>query len=188
MSLYTIVMLGLGGVGKSSLTIQFISARFYEGYDPTMEDSYRKQVSVDGKDCVLSIFDTAGQEEFSGIRDQYLRTGDGFVLVFSIIELSSFEKIRTLYENILDVKDSEKVPIVLVGNKCDLVDQRKVPKDKGQALAKEISSEYFEASAKNNTNVAETFHQGVREIRKWKLEKRRSRRGSNKKRFKCLLL
>lgn len=179
-------MLGLGGVGKSSLTIQFISARFYEGYDPTMEDSYRKQVTVDGKDCVLSIFDTAGQEEFSGIRDQYLRTGDGFVLVFSLVEENSFNKVRPLYENILDVKDSEKVPIVLVGNKCDLTDQRQVPKEKAEALAKEIGCEYFETSAKNNHNVSQTFHQAVREVRKWKTEKGEPE--DQQKKRKCIIV
>lgn len=93
-----------------------------------------------------------------------------------------------MYENILDVKDSEKVPIVLVGNKCDLVDQRKVSKEKAQGLATEIGCVYYETSAKNNTNVSETFHQVVREVRKWKQDKGEVEQPTGKKGMKCLLL
>lgn len=57
---YKIVVLGSGGVGKSALTVQFVQGIFVEKYDPTIEDSYRKQVEVDGQQCMLEILDTAG--------------------------------------------------------------------------------------------------------------------------------
>ena len=66
-----------GGVGKSALTIQLIQNHFVDEYDPTIEDSYRKQVVIDGETCLLDILDTAGQEEYSAMRDQYMRTGEG---------------------------------------------------------------------------------------------------------------
>ena len=61
---------------------------FVEEYDPTIEDSYRKQVVIDGETCLLDILDTAGQEEYSAMRDQYMRTGEGFLLVFAVNEVS----------------------------------------------------------------------------------------------------
>jgi hypothetical protein len=72
---YRIVVVGAGGVGKSALTVRFIQGNFVEKYDPTIEDSYRKQVAVDGVACLLDIMDTAGQEEYSALRDQYMKTG-----------------------------------------------------------------------------------------------------------------
>lgn len=72
---YKIVVVGGGGVGKSALTIQFIQSYFVDEYDPTIEDSYRKQVVIDDKVSILDILDTAGQEEYSAMREQYMRTG-----------------------------------------------------------------------------------------------------------------
>ena len=77
---YKLVVVGAGGVGKSALTIQLIQNQFMEEYDPTIEDSYRKQVVVDKEACHLDILDTAGQEEYSAMKDQYMRTGEGFLI------------------------------------------------------------------------------------------------------------
>ena len=77
---YKLVVVGAGGVGKSALTIQLIQNQFMEEYDPTIEDSYRKQVVVDKEACYLDILDTAGQEEYSAMKDQYMRTGEGFLI------------------------------------------------------------------------------------------------------------
>lgn len=120
MTEYKLVVVGAGGVGKSALTIQLIQNHFVDEYDPTIEDSYRKQVVIDGETCLLDILDTAGQEEYSAMRDQYMRTGEGFLLVFAVNSPKSFEDISTYKEQILRVKDAEVVPMVLVGNKCDL--------------------------------------------------------------------
>jgi len=75
---------------------------------------------ADGETCLLDILDTAGQEEYSAMRDQYMRTGEGFLLVFAVNSAKSFEDIGTYREQIKRVKDAEEVPMVLVGNKCDL--------------------------------------------------------------------
>lgn len=114
------MVVGAGGVGKSALTIQLIQNHFVDEYDPTIEDSYRKQVVIDGETCLLDILDTAGQEEYSAMRDQYMRTGEGFLLVFAVNSAKSFEDIGSYREQIKRVKDAEEVPMVLVGNKCDL--------------------------------------------------------------------
>ena len=78
-------------------------------YDPTIEDSYRKQVVIDGETCLLDILDTAGQEEYSAMRDQYMRTGEGFLLVFAVNNAKSFEDISAYREQIKRVKDAEEV-------------------------------------------------------------------------------
>jgi len=137
-----------------------------DDYDPTLEDSYRKQVAIDDDECILDIFDTAGQEDFSAVRDQYMRTGDGFLCVYSITLQASFDEAINLHEHILRVKDADSVPFVLVGNKCDLQDDREVPMERGQSLAKDLGCPFLEASAKTRTHVVESFEALVREIKK----------------------
>lgn len=153
---YKIVVLGSGGVGKSALTVQFVQGIFVERYDPTIEDSYRKQVEVDGQQCMLEILDTAGTEQFTAMRDLYMKNGHGFVLVYSITAQSTFNELTDFREQILRVKDTEDVPMILVGNKCDLDHERVVGKDQGANLARSFNNcAFLESSAKAKTNVNE---------------------------------
>uniref|UniRef100_A0A8C3S6K0 Small monomeric GTPase n=1 Tax=Chelydra serpentina TaxID=8475 RepID=A0A8C3S6K0_CHESE len=148
---YRLVVVGGGGVGKSALTIQFIQSYFVTDYDPTIEDSYTKQCVIDEKAARLDILDTAGQEEFGAMREQYMRTGEGFLLVFSILR----------------VKDRDEFPMILVGNKADLDHQRQVTQEEGQQLARQLKVTYMEASAKIRLNVDQAFHELVRVTRKF---------------------
>jgi len=165
--LYKIVILGEGGVGKSALTIQFVNNHFVTDYDPTIENSYRKQITVDDSTLMLDILDTAGQEEYSAMRDQYIRSGQGFIVVYSIISRPTYEKISEFREKILMVKDEDDFPIVLLGNKCDLETDRVVSRDEGNALGKQFGVPFYETSAKNKINITEAFEAVVREIKKW---------------------
>ena len=99
---------------------------FVTDYDPTIEDSYQKQCVIDGTVAKLDILDTAGQEEFSAMREQYMRSGEGFLLVFSLSDRRSFEDAARFHKEILRVKDRDKFPVMLVGNKADLDSQRVV--------------------------------------------------------------
>eukprot|EP00088_Acartia_fossae_P008112 TRINITY_DN13833_c0_g1_i1.p1 TRINITY_DN13833_c0_g1~~TRINITY_DN13833_c0_g1_i1.p1 ORF type:complete len:201 (+),score=18.30 TRINITY_DN13833_c0_g1_i1:57-659(+) len=162
---YKIVVLGDGGVGKSALTVQFVQGIFVEKYDPTIEDSYRKQVEVDGQQCMLEILDTAGTEQFTAMRDLYMKNGQGFVLVYSITAQSTFNDLHDLREQILRVKDTDDVPLVLVGNKCDLEDERVVGKDQGLNLARSFNNcRFMETSAKAKIGVNDIFYDLVRQI------------------------
>lgn len=161
---YKIVVLGSGGVGKSALTVQFVQGIFVEKYDPTIEDSYRKQVEIDGQQCMMEILDTAGTEQFTAMRDLYMKSGQGFVLVYSITAQATFNDLMELHDQIVRVKDTPDVPMILVGNKCDLEDERVVSKDQGQHLAKQFNCAFMEASAKNKINVSEIFYNLVRQI------------------------
>jgi len=89
-------------------------------------DSYRKECVIDDEVALLDVLDTAGQEEYSAMREQYMRTGEGFLLVYSITSRTSFEEIATFQQQILRVKDKDYFPVIVVGNKCDLDTERAV--------------------------------------------------------------
>jgi len=154
---YKLVVLGGGGVGKSALTIRLVTDNFLDEYDPTIEDSYRKQVMIDNETALLDILDTAGQEEFSSMQDQWMRDGKGFLLVYNITSRPTFDEVSVLHEKILRTKDTDKVPIVLVGNKCDLKDERQVEYTEGAELAKKWNCPFFETSAKIKLNNEACF-------------------------------
>ncbi|KAF1809026.1 ras-domain-containing protein [Eremomyces bilateralis CBS 781.70] len=200
MTLYKLVVLGDGGVGKTALTIQLCLNHFVETYDPTIEDSYRKQVQIDGQSCMLEVLDTAGQEEYTALRDQWIRDGEGFVLVYSISSRASFRKIEAFHRQIQRVKESSQsgsptypnsplsmsstgsgsygpAPVMLVGNKSDRVTEREVSTQEGIAMAKELGCEFVEASAKNCINVEKAFYDVVRLLRKQKQQAVRSSGG-----------
>lgn len=161
---------------------------FVETYDPTIEDSYRKQVQIDGQSCMLEVLDTAGQEEYTALRDQWIRDGEGFVLVYSISSRSSFARIQKFHHQIQRVKESAAAgsptypgsplsatmgsstfgpaPVMLVGNKCDRVTEREVSTQEGSALAKQMQCDFVEASAKNCVNVEKAFYDVVRQLRR----------------------
>eukprot|EP01130_Rhizamoeba_saxonica_P019136 TRINITY_DN980_c2_g3_i1.p1 TRINITY_DN980_c2_g3~~TRINITY_DN980_c2_g3_i1.p1 ORF type:complete len:184 (+),score=35.48 TRINITY_DN980_c2_g3_i1:358-909(+) len=164
---YKLIVSGAEGVGKSALTIQLIENRFVECYDPTIEDSYRKQVTIDNKECLLDILDTAGQEEYSSfhMRDRYIRTGQGFLLVYSIASRSSFDRIDQFYDKIVKVHDGDEKPMVLIGNKCDLDHDRKVSVDEAMEKATLWNCPMLETSAKARINVEEGFFMLTRLVR-----------------------
>ncbi|KAI7880481.1 ras related protein 1b [Mucor mucedo] len=181
---YKLVVLGSGGVGKSALTVQFVQSIFVEKYDPTIEDSYRKQVEVDGLQCMLEILDTAGTEQFTAMRDLYMKNGQGFVLVYSITSQVTLTDLYEIREQILRVKGSDNVPMVLVGNKCDLESERIVSREKGMSLSQQWGGKpFYETSARFKINVDEVFYDVVRQINKQNPSKDKT-----KKKFKCLIL
>lgn len=104
---------------------------------------------------MLEILDTAGTEQFTAMRDLYMKNGQGFILVYSITAQSTFNDLQDLREQILRVKDTDDVPMVLVGNKCDLEDERVVGKELGKSLAGQFNCAFMETSAKAKVNVNE---------------------------------
>ena len=153
-------------VGYSALTIRLTESEFATEYDPTIEDSYRHYCEVNGIQTSLDILDTAGQEEYSSMRDLYMKTGEGFLLVFSLVDRHSFEEISTFYNQIMRVKGEQVsfVPLMLVGNKNDLEEERQISKEEGVSLAKKFNAAYIETSAKTGENVTEAFHGLVKVI------------------------
>ncbi|KAF9282275.1 hypothetical protein BGZ68_006086 [Mortierella alpina] len=186
MPLHKVIMVGSGGVGKSALTLQYMYGDFVEEYDPTKADSYRKKIMLDNQPCQIDILDTAGQEEYAAIRDNYYRSGEGFLCVFSICEYESFMHTQEFKDQIARVLDDDKVPFILVGNKSDLSHLRKVNHDEAAARAAEWNCPYIETSAKTRQNVEEVYTSLMRKIQNRK-EGVKDRERKNKK-SKCLIL
>ncbi|KAA0189917.1 hypothetical protein HAZT_HAZT001138 [Hyalella azteca] len=116
---------------------------FVEDYEPTKADSYRKKVVLDGEEVQIDILDTAGQEDYAAIRDNYFRSGEGFLCVFSITEDDSFQASQEFREQILRVKNDEHIPLLLVGNKADLgASRRRVSVEAAQARAEQWGVPY----------------------------------------------
>lgn len=125
-------------------------------------------------DCysLILVLDTAGQEEFSAMREQYMRSGEGFLLVFSVTDHSSFEEIFKFHRQILRVKDRDEFPMLMVGNKSDLEYQRQVSLEEAQQLSRQLKIPYIECSAKLRVNVDQAFHELVRVVRKFQASER----------------
>lgn len=134
--------------------------------------------------------DTAGQEDYAAIRDNYFRSGEGFLCVFSITEPESFEATSEFREQILRVKgDDENIPFLLVGNKADLEDKRQVTADEAQAKAKEWNVDCVETSAKTKANVDKVFFDLMREIKLRKEDGLKPvKQKTGKKKKKCVIL
>lgn len=196
LALHKVIMVGSGGVGKSALTLQFMYDEFVEDYEPTKADSYRKKVVLDGEEVQIDILDTAGQEDYAAIRDNYFRSGEGFLLVFSITEHESFTATAEFREQILRVKaEEDKIPLLLVGNKSDLEERRQVSVDEARGKADEWGVQYVETSAKTRANVDKVFFDLMRDVRGKKMSENKDKNGKgknkkNKKSFRerCCLL
>lgn len=162
---YKIVVLGAGGVGKSALTVQFVQGIYIESYDPTIEDSYRKVTEIDKRPCTLEILDTAGVEQFTAMRELYIKNGQGFILVYSVTNPDSLKELLSLREQIIRIKENANVPIVLVANKSDLSAEREVTPEMGVQVANSWGrTPFYETSAKFCLNVDQVFTDLVRQI------------------------
>ena len=152
----TVVMLGGGATGKSSITVQLVSGHFLSIYDPTIEDSYRTSILIDGEQVVFEIIDTAGQEEYIALRDSYIRQGDAYVCVCSLISKISLIELNTYLDqikNINDVENFDEIAVVIAANKCDLKEQIEIPDADLEALSNDKKIEYIKTSAKTKVNI-----------------------------------
>jgi GTPase KRas protein len=125
---------------------------------------------IDGEICFVEILDTAGQEEYTALREQWIRESEGAVIVYSISSRESFVRVPIFHAQVLRVKDDAQFPLFIVGNKSDRVTEREVSTQEGFMLSKELGCEFAESSAKNCENVEESFYDVVRQIRKRRLE------------------
>lgn len=190
-SLHKVIMVGSGGVGKSALTLQFMYDEFVEDYEPTKADSYGKKVVLDGEEVQIDILDTAGQEDYAAIRDNYFRSGEGFLCVFSITEDDSFQSTQEFRDQILRVKNDNNIPFILVGNKADLTNNRKVQQATANNRAAQWQVPYVETSAKTRENVDKVFYDLMREIRSRKVSEDSQGKTNEKKKKgskKCRIL
>lgn len=130
------------------------------------EDSYQQQAVIDGEAALLDILDTAGQVEFTAMRDQYMRCGEGFIICYSVTDRHSFQEASEYRKLITRVRLTEDIPLVLIANKLDLQSQRRVTTEEGKHLASEFGCPFYETSAALRHYIDDAFYTLVREIRK----------------------
>ncbi|GAA5985797.1 hypothetical protein JCM11641_006209 [Rhodosporidiobolus odoratus] len=166
-----LVIVGDGGVGKSSITLRLLDRPFSEEYDPTVEDAYSINTYVDGVEYAIEITDTAGQEEYRGLwSETSAREADAFILAYSIDSASSFELLPDFLHIIRKVKspddepstevtpENTPFPFLLVGNKCDLPPStRTVTAQQGLTFARQAGGLFSEVSAKARVNIDSSF-------------------------------
>ena len=158
-STFKVAIVGSGSVGKSCLVLRFINDKFVAKYNPTIQDEYHKDVIVDGCAVRLEILDTAGQDEFSQLRDTFLKEGRGIIIVYAIDSATSFDDVDQIHEQVLRIKEGspQKPILTLAGNKCDLEDNREVTSAQGKEKADSWSCPFIETSALSGTGVTELF-------------------------------
>jgi len=117
----------------------------------------RNYENDDGETCMIDLLDTAGTEQFTAMRDLYMKNGQCFILVYSIIATSTFNDIPDIRDLILRIKDSSNVPMIVVGNKIDLEEQRTITTEQGMSLARSWGVPFIETSAKRNINISATI-------------------------------
>jgi small GTP-binding protein len=134
---YSIVVLGLGGVGKTCLVLRFVCNRWETAYNPTIQDCFDKRIEVGNESYKLQIIDTAGQDKMGVITNVAIQKAPTYIIVYSVTSMHSFTEAKHFREKIASICRVERPPrIVLAGNKCDAAD-RAVSRKAGEALAKE---------------------------------------------------
>ena len=162
---YKIILVGSTGVGKSSLCLQFTRNQFDDKYEPTIEDYYRREATLDGEETVFDIIDTAGQEGNLTNLDILIGQASGFLVIYDITRMQSFKEAQKFYDRILYIKNVTSAPIVLVGNKFDVAFKREVTFEEGLGLARKWGCKFWEVSAKTKNNLETAFYECARLIR-----------------------
>ncbi|CAL8246960.1 unnamed protein product [Lota lota] len=162
--LYKVVLLGEHGVGKSSL------ARIFGGVEEAHDseetgNTYDRSVMVDEEEASILLYDVWEQDNSPWLKEQCMKMGDAYIIVYSVTDKSSFEKASELRIQLRRARQSENIPIILVGNKSDLVRSREVSKDEGSACAVVFDCKFIETSASLHHNVLDLFQGIVRQIR-----------------------
>ena len=170
-----------------------VCLQFVADYEPTKVDSYRKEIVLHGTECQIDILDTAGQEDYAVVRDNYFRSGEGFFLVFSLVDRETFNATNEFRDLILRVKVDLQTPLILVGNKLDLSDERReVQTEEAEALARSWGVPYVETSAKTKVNVERVFYDLLGRIQQRKVAQGVGSGGPStkkrKKKKKCTIL
>ncbi|XP_077199341.1 ras-related protein Rab-9A isoform X3 [Paroedura picta] len=167
-SLLKVILLGDGGVGKSSIMNRYVTNKFDTQLFHTIGVEFlNKDLEVDGHFVTMQIWDTAGQERFRSLRTPFYRGSDCCLLTFSVDDSQSFQNLGNWKKEFIyyaDVKEPETFPFVILGNKVD-INERQVSTEEAQVWCRNNGNHpYFETSAKDATNVAAAFEEAVRRV------------------------
>ncbi|KAL4492397.1 hypothetical protein ABPG72_005532 [Tetrahymena utriculariae] len=195
-----IVVLGQGGVGKTCMILRLRNDDFDENYVPTLQDTYHKNLVVDGLVTQLEILDTAGQEDYEVLRDMWIRNGQCFILMYSINNQESFEDVKSLVKRIEMVKcinqktfQEMNIQIIIVGSKLDLDNERQVKRELAENFAKQHNLLFKETSAKTGQGCVEVFEDLIRKQKNQQkdINQKQSKsktKPKKKRKFRCTLI
>ena len=162
--LYKVIIIGDTGVGKSNILSRYVKDEFSSNSKSTVGVELGiKFLKIKNTNTKIQIWDTAGQERYKAITSSYFKGSNGCFIVYDITSESSFNNIENWYAEI-QKETSKDIPILLVGNKCDLEDERKVPIEKGKEKAQNLNCAFFETSALKKINIDKIFEELVNNI------------------------
>ncbi|KAL3317472.1 hypothetical protein Ciccas_003884, partial [Cichlidogyrus casuarinus] len=162
---YKITVLGDPGVGKTAILYQFTQNQFHETIDPTISEIFTKLSQFDGEYARMTLQDTAGQDAFKAMREQYTRNANGFLIVYSITDQKSLDNVEKYYVSIKQIKNVDSFPcVMLVANKQDLSSERSVSETCENDLCQRLDLPKIDSSAKTKLNIEEAFHRVVSQI------------------------
>ena len=162
---FKILLLGDSAVGKTCFIKRYLDDTFQDAYLSTIgfDFKYKYVTLKNGKEMKVQIWDTAGQERVRSIAKSYYKGAQGIILIYDVTDVRSFKNIKNWLSQIKE-EASSKICIVLVANKIDCSEKRKVSEEEGQKLADDLDLKIFEASAKDNINVSEAFQEVVEDM------------------------
>ena len=192
-----LITLGDGQVGKTSLILRYTNDYFGNNYIATIgfDFKFKNEKLKNGEEITVKIFDTAGQEKYRSLAANFLKKADGIILVYDITYKISFENLNKWLKDINE--NAKGLPIVLIGNKTDLEENREVSKEEGNEFAKKINEEieFYEASCKTGENIKEAIrflvekiykkYQGKNMAEESIIIKKENKNKNNKKDKKC---
>ena len=161
-----IITLGDGQVGKTSIIFRYIDNKFSPVYLSTIgiDSKVKKMILPNGEEIKVKIYDTAGQERFKSITTNYIKKANGILLVYDITVEKSFQNVQRWYENL--ISDSINLPVVIMGNKSDLQEERVVTTEEGKEFAAkhEIENHFYETSCQSGENIEKGVNDLVQQI------------------------
>lgn len=152
---FKIAVLGLDGVGKSSIISQIVQNQFDNQSDSTTEKCY-ENIDIDGKHKNISILDTSSQNDAAIFKNTPIESINCIIYVFALNDKATFEAVKNLYSNLSDPRSKSDLPIIFCGNKSD-VENRQITEFEAMEFCFYKNIKYFETSAKINTGIKDTF-------------------------------
>lgn len=160
-----LVFLGAAGVGKTALIQRFLQDKFETKHRRTVEEMHSKEYDIGGVKITVDILDTSGSYSFPAMRKLSIQNSDAFALVYAVDDPESLEAVKSLRDEILEIKEDKFIPIVVVGNKMDRKGERQVSsEDVLTTVELDWNNSYLEASAKENANVVEVFKELLQQV------------------------
>ena len=156
--LFKIIIVGESCVGKSNIISRYLTGQFDSNTTSTLgAELSNKYLKIKDITTKLQIWDTAGQERYHAIVSSYFKGSHGCFIVYDITQEKTFEKIEEWYQRVKENANKD-VSFILVGNKCDLENDRVISKEKGEEKAKNLNCPFFETSARSDVNIKEIFN------------------------------